>query len=70
MVVCSASARPWWYTQHREQALELLNQALPLLQDALGAQAPTIIQLQALQAEITESPTMDPGTARKVDFFL
>jgi hypothetical protein len=62
--------RALWATQHREQAVELLNQALPLLQDALGSQAPTIIQLQALQGEITESPTMDPGAARKVDFFL
>jgi serine/threonine-protein kinase len=63
-------ARALWATQHREQALELLNQALPLLQDALGAQAPTFIQLQALHLEITRSPTMDPRTARKVDFFL
>lgn len=62
--------RALWATQHREQALELLNQALPLLQDALGAQAPTFIQLQALHLEITRSPTVDPATARKVDFFL
>jgi tetratricopeptide (TPR) repeat protein len=63
-------ARALWATQRREQALELLNQALPLLRDALGSKAPTLLQLQALHNEITQSPTMDPRTAYKVDFFL
>jgi hypothetical protein len=63
-------ARALWATQGSERALELLNQALPALRDALGPEAPTFIQLQALHDEISQSSKMDPGTARKVDFFL
>jgi tetratricopeptide (TPR) repeat protein len=62
--------RAMWATQHSAQALELLNQALPQLEVALGTQAPTFIQLRALHTEIIRSPTMDPASARKVDFFL
>jgi hypothetical protein len=63
-------ARALWATQGRKKALELLDQALPPLQDALGPEAPNFIQLQALRDEMSFSSKMDPSVARKVDYFL
>jgi tetratricopeptide (TPR) repeat protein len=70
LLVSVHQARALCVTQHKDQGLALLNHALPLLQEALGAQAPTFLHVQALRNEITQSPQIDPRWARKVNFFL
>jgi serine/threonine-protein kinase len=70
LLVSVHQARALCVTHHSDQALALLNHALPLLQEALGSQAPTFLHVQALRDELTQTPSMDSRTARKVDFFL
>jgi tetratricopeptide (TPR) repeat protein len=70
LLVAVHQARSLWATQQTPQAIVLLDHALPLLKDALGAQTPTFVQLRALRDELTQSPRMDSRMARKVDFFL
>jgi tetratricopeptide (TPR) repeat protein len=70
LLVSLHQARVLWATHQREQALALLTHALPLLQDALGFQSPTFLQLQALRDELTQLPLRDSHTVLKVDIFL
>ena len=70
LLVSVHQARSLWATQQTPQAIVLLDHALPLLKDALGAQTPTFVQLRALRDELAQSPRMDSRMARKVDFFL
>ena len=70
LLISVHQARALCVTHHKDQALALLNHALPLLQEALGPQSPTFLDVQALHNEITQSPQIDPRSLRKVDFFL
>ena len=70
LLVAVHQARALCVTNHKDQALALLNHALPLLQEALGPQSPTFLDVQALRNEITQSPQIHPRSVRKVDFFL
>jgi hypothetical protein len=70
LLVSVHQARALFVTHHKDQALALLDHALPVLQDALGPRAPTFLHVQALRNEIAQSPQIDPRSARKVDFFL
>ncbi len=70
LLVSVHQARALCVTQRKDEALALLNHALPLLQEALEPQAPTFLKVQALRNEITQSSQIDPRSARKVDFFL
>ncbi|MEI8031531.1 MAG: protein kinase [Comamonadaceae bacterium] len=70
LLISVHQARALCVTHHEDQALALLNHALPLLQEALGPQSPTFLDVQALRNEITQLPQINPRWARKVDFFL
>jgi serine/threonine-protein kinase len=70
LLVSVHQARSLWATQQTPQALVLLDHALPLLKEALGAQTPTFVKLQALRDDLAKSPRMDSRMTRKVDFFL
>lgn len=70
LLVSVHQARAQCVTHQQDQALALLNHALPLLQEAMGPQAPTFLHVQALRNEITQSSQIDTRSARKVDFFL
>jgi serine/threonine-protein kinase len=50
-------ARSLAFTEHRAQALALVRDALPLLRDGLGAEAPTTLKAEALLGEL------EPGSA-------
>jgi hypothetical protein len=70
-VLMSANqARSLWATHRADEALALLDRAIPILRPALGADAPTFVHLLALRGELASTPTPNPRTARKVDFFL
>ena len=70
LLISVHQARALWVSRHKDQALALLNHALPLLQEALGPQSPTFLDVQALRNEITQASQIDPRSVRKVDFFL
>jgi tetratricopeptide (TPR) repeat protein len=62
-------ARALWATQQREQALALLDHAIPPLREVMGADAPTFVRIQALRQELA-STSSTPGTARKLDLLM
>jgi hypothetical protein len=70
LLVTAHQARALWLTHQGDKALALLSHAMPILQEALGPQAPTFRKLQALHAELAQATAMSFPTSRKVDIFL
>jgi hypothetical protein len=62
-------ARPLWATHQPEKALALLDHAIPILQEVMGADAPTFIKIQALRQELA-STSPNPSTARQLDLLM
>jgi tetratricopeptide (TPR) repeat protein len=70
LLVTANQVRSLWAVQRSGEALALLDHAMPVLQDALGYQAPTFLKLRALRDTVARTPIPDSPAARKVDFFL
>jgi eukaryotic-like serine/threonine-protein kinase len=69
-IISVQRARPLWATHRREEALALIDHALPILRRAMGADAPTFVQVQALREELASTQADTPQLARKVDLFF
>lgn len=63
-------ARALWAVQRREEALAVIDQALPILNQALGGNAPVIARIQALRVELAAKEAALPETRRRVQLFL
>lgn len=51
--------RPLWALQRQPEAVALIDQALPILREAMGEQAPTVVNILKLRAELAAAA---PGT--------
>jgi len=63
-------ARALWALNRPTEALQVLDRAIPILEKAMGADAPTVVRLAALEKELAATkPGAVPAT-RKVDLFM
>jgi len=69
-LVCITRARPLWALQRGSEALALLDRALPIVRQAMGAQAPMLARMQALRDELASPKPVPPERYRRVDLFL
>lgn len=70
VLVCVTRARPMWALQQTEEALTLVDNALPILRRTMGDAAPTVQRLEALRAEIAGPPPATAAQRRAVAPFL
>ena len=63
-------ARPLWALQRQQEALALLDSALPVLREAMGAQAPTFAKIQTLREELANAKPGSFPDMKKFEFFL
>jgi serine/threonine-protein kinase len=63
-------ARALWATHRGDEALALIDRALPILRNALGEDSPTFLKVQTLRAELAGSAPDTPEARRKVDMFM
>jgi eukaryotic-like serine/threonine-protein kinase len=62
--------RPLWALQRHQEALALIDHAVPVLREAMGAQAPTLVRLEGLRAELATAGSGTPQDLRKTELFL
>jgi tetratricopeptide (TPR) repeat protein len=63
-------ARSLWALGRGAEALALIDQALPILRPALGVEAPTLVRIEALRAELASTEPGAPAVKRSVELFL
>ncbi len=62
-------ARALWAVQRRQQAIDLLDHAIPILQQAMGAQAPHFQKIQALRTALARNKIAPSALTRKVEIY-
>lgn len=69
-LVAAQQARLLWATRQGQQALALLDEAIPVLQKAMGDSAPQLIRLKSLREELAKPGRTSPGPAGKWNLFV
>jgi eukaryotic-like serine/threonine-protein kinase len=62
--------RPLWALQRQTEAMTLIDQALPVLREAMGGQAPTLQRLEALRVQLTRAPQGSSPAPGRVEPFM
>ena len=69
-LVSISRARPLWALQRQPEALALIDHALPILREAMGTTAPTIVKFEALRAALATGRRWTPADLRQVELFM
>jgi len=63
-------ARPLWALQRHQEAVALIDHALPVLRGAMGAQAPTFVRILTLRAELAAAAPGSSPDMQRIEFFI
>ena len=69
-LVSISRARPLWALQRPQEALVLIDHALPILREAMGADAPAVVKLDALREALATSRPWTPQELRKLELLI
>lgn len=69
LVYAVHQVRALWATHRTEKALELLDHAIPILQEAMGADAPHFLKIKALRTALARNKIPSSQVARKVEIY-
>jgi hypothetical protein len=69
-IVSVQRARPLWATHRHDEALSVIDHALPILRKSMGADAPALLRVQALRQDLALPAPETPQLARKLDLFF
>jgi tetratricopeptide (TPR) repeat protein len=70
LLVTLHQARALWADRRPQESRELMDHAIPLLEKAMGGDAPTLLHAKALRAELTGKSPQNVMDSRKMDIFL
>jgi len=63
-------ARPLWALQRQQEALALIDHALPVLREAMGERAPTFVRILTLRAELVAAAPGSSPDMQRIEFFI
>jgi len=62
--------RPLWATHQEHEAMALLDHVIPILTDAMGTEAPTLLRIKALRNELINPGSFVPPATWNVEIFF